>query len=76
MNIVMYSTGCPKCRILKMKLDASGLDYTINDNIDEMIELGFRELPMLSVDGELIHFTDAVRWVNEHIPAKEPETNA
>lgn len=51
-----------------MKLDASGMQYTINDDIDEMISLGFRELPMLSVDGELLHFADAVRWVNDRLP--------
>lgn len=51
-----------------MKLDASKMQYSINDNIDEMLELGFTELPMLSVDGELYHFAEAVRWVNENLP--------
>lgn len=73
MNLVMYSTGCPKCRILKMKLDASGLPFTVNDDIDEMLALGFTELPMLSVDGKLYHFADAVRWVNEQLPQPSVE---
>lgn len=70
MNIVMYSTGCPKCRILKMKLDASGLPYTIHDDIDEMMSLGFRSVPVLYVDGEFFTFQDAVRWVNDQLPPK------
>ena len=75
MNLIMYSTGCPKCRILKMKLDASGLPFSIHDDIDEMMAMGFRSVPVLSVDGKLYTFTDAVRWVNNYIAENKPVEN-
>ena len=71
MNLIMYSTGCPKCRVLKTKLDTSGLPFTVNDDIDEMMALGFRSVPVLSVDGEFYTYADAVRWVNERIQEKK-----
>ena len=73
MKIIMYSTGCPKCRILKMKLDASGLPFTVHDDIDEMMALGFRSVPVLSVDGVNYTFSDAVRWINDQLPSKPTE---
>lgn len=65
MKIVLYSTGCPKCSVLKKKLEAKGIEYTENNQVDEMVELGISHVPVLSVDGELMSFVDANKWVNE-----------
>ena len=64
MNVVLYSTGCPKCNILKKKLTEKNISYTENQNVEEMIALNINEVPVLSVDGELINFGNAVKWVN------------
>lgn len=65
MKIVLYSTGCPKCSVLKKKLEAKGIEYTENNQVNEMVELGISHVPVLSVDGELMSFVDANKWVNE-----------
>lgn len=68
-NIILYSKpGCPMCRILKIKLDQKGIGYKEHntvDSIEEMKQLGITSLPVLSVDGELFQFRQAVDWVNE-----------
>lgn len=64
MNVVLYSTGCPKCNILKKKLTEKNISYTENQNVEEMIALNINEVPVLSVDGELMNFGNAVKWVN------------
>lgn len=64
MNIVLYSTGCPKCNVLKSKLNAKGIEYTENNSVAEMTELGIAQVPVLSVDGNLMDFKEAVSWVN------------
>jgi len=64
-KIVLYSTGCPKCSILKKKLEAKGIEYIENNQVDEMVELGISHVLVLSVDGELMSFADANRWINE-----------
>ncbi len=65
MDIILYSTGCPKCKILKKKLEDKNIDYVENDDIETMISLGIEQVPVLSVDNKLFHFAEAVKWVNE-----------
>ena len=33
MDIILYSTGCPKCKILKKKLEDKNIDYVESDDI-------------------------------------------
>ena len=65
MDVILYSTGCPKCMILEKKLNQRGIKYTVNNDVDLMIEKGFTSIPMLEVDGKELQFGDAVRWLNE-----------
>ena len=60
---ILYSTGCPRCKILKKKLSEMGVEYVENNNVDEMLALGFNDVPMLSVDGKLMNFSEAVKWL-------------
>ena len=40
-----------------------GVEYVENNNVDEMLALGFNDVPMLSVDGKLMNFSEAVKWL-------------
>lgn len=62
--VTLYSNGCPRCGILKKKLNDKGVNYTIVSDEDEMIAKGFKTVPMLEVDGELMDFGSAVKWTN------------
>lgn len=62
-NIILYSTGCPRCAILKKKLAEKGIDYTENNSIDEMLALGIMTVPVLAVGEEMKSFTEAVAWL-------------
>ena len=64
-SIVLYSTGCPKCSILKKKLEEKQIPYDMVTDVEEMLALGISEVPVLSVNGELMSFPNAVKWVNE-----------
>jgi len=68
--VVLYSTDCPQCKVLKHKLDAKHIDYTVNSSVEEMMSLGIMQVPVLSVDGELLVFGKANEWVNRY-PTKE-----
>lgn len=65
MSIILYSTGCPKCKVLKSKLEDKGIEFVENDSVEEMTELGITQVPVLSVCGALLDFKKAVTWVNE-----------
>lgn len=64
MNVILYSTGCPKCVVLKNKLTSKGIGYKEVNDIEYMTELGFMEVPVLEVDGERMNFVEANDWVN------------
>ena len=38
-NIVLYSTGCPNCKALKLLLKKAGVTYTENNSMDDMLAL-------------------------------------
>ena len=64
--ITVYTTAtCPRCKVLKTKLEQKGIPY--EECLDEakMQELGIQSIPMLSVDGQLLDFSQAVKYVNE-----------
>jgi glutaredoxin len=63
-EVVLYSTGCPKCRVLKSKLSDNGIDYKENTNVGDMIKLGIEQVPVLSIDGVLYDFKQAVNLIN------------
>lgn len=65
MAITLYSTGCPKCKVLKKKLEEKGIKYTENNSVDEMLSLGISQVPVLSVNNKLLDFSTANDWVNQ-----------
>ncbi len=64
MAVTLFSTGCPKCNVLKQKLDTKGVQYDISSDVDKMMELGFMAAPILDVDGNYMEFSEAIKWVN------------
>jgi len=64
-EIILYSTGCPKCEVLKKKLTDKQISYKENSDTDTMIELGIDQVPVLSVNGVLLTFSEAIKWINK-----------
>ena len=65
MDIVLYSTGCPRCQLLEKVLDEKNVAYTKETSVDKMIAMGFSQVPILEVDGKRMDYQDAVDWVME-----------
>lgn len=60
-DVVVYSkNNCPKCNDLKKALDESCINYTEvkvdydNSARDEVIEAGFRSMPVVKKNGEWV----------------------
>ncbi len=62
--IKLYSTNCPKCKVLEMKMKQKNIDYEVSTDVQEMLSLGIKSAPVLQVEENLLQFTDAVKWVN------------
>ena len=64
MNI-LYSTNCPKCKVLETKLKNKNIEFEICNDIDLMLSKGIQQAPYLEIDNELMDFSNAIKWVNE-----------
>lgn len=65
MKVILYSTHCPKCNVLKAKLDQKGISYNEVDNVDIMLEKGFISVPKLEINETVYDFKEAVAWIGE-----------
>ena len=54
-----------KYLVTKSKLDSLGLSYETNTNIEEMLSLGIQSAPALSINGVLLDFGRAIKWIKE-----------
>ena len=73
-NIILYSNGCPKCKVMETKLSAKNINYVKNENVSEVANMGFQSLPVLKVDNNFLSFVEANNWVNSQVEQPlEPE---
>ena len=64
-KVILYEHGCPRCKVLKMKLDQKDINYETVSDIEVMKERGFTEAPKLEVDGVIYDFKAATEWIKE-----------
>lgn len=64
--IVLYSNHCPACGILKDKLDAKGIEYTLVDDESILNEKGLDLMPVLEVNGEYLNMGQANRFISSY----------
>lgn len=65
--ITLYSTNCPKCKVLESKLQKKDIQYETCTDTDEMLSKGIKSAPILQLDDNtILNFTQAVKWVNEY----------
>ena len=64
MEVILYSTHCPKCNVLTAKLNSKSIQYTEVTDIDVMESKGIKSVPMLEVDDQMMDYKKAVDWVN------------
>lgn len=65
MNVILYTSGCPRCNMLKKELDKNEIMYDVFDDVDKMIEMGFNEVPILEVDNTKMNYTEAIKWIKK-----------
>ena len=65
----LYSTHCPRCKVLEMKLKQKNIDFEIIDDKDKVIEIGkangIMSAPLLEINGKIYDFTQAIAEINK-----------
>ena len=62
-KVILWSTHCPRCKVLETKLKQKNIAFQENTNVDEMTTRGFKEAPKLEVGGIVLDFKQAVEWL-------------
>ena len=62
-TVILYAHGCPRCKVLQMKLDKAGIQYKTVSDVEIMKAKGFMEAPKLEVNGRIMGFEEAVAWL-------------
>ena len=61
----LFTIDCPKCKILEKKLSQANIEYEVCKDREIIISKVFNSMPVLDVDGQIMSFGEAVKWVNE-----------
>lgn len=64
-KVILYTTHCPKCKVLETKLKQLNIDYQIIEDEKIMMDKGFMEAPKLEVDGEVMNYITAINWLKK-----------
>lgn len=64
MKIILYTTHCPKCRVVETKLSQKGIKYESCEDVEIMRQKGISTLPVLEINGVFYNFKDAVNYIN------------
>lgn len=64
--MILYTIGCPRCNVLKRKLDELNLKYIIQNDENIIISEGLDEMPVLEIeDGRRMGFSEAIEWLKK-----------
>lgn len=56
--------NCPKCKMLKQKLEDKHIEVEIINDYDVLCEKGIESVPVLEVDGEKMNYARANTYIN------------
>ena len=68
MKITLWSTNCPKCNVIKKKLEQKGIKFDLVEDTDKVLEFGklnkVMSAPILVIDDQIMDFKAANDWIN------------
>lgn len=73
MKITLWSTNCPKCNVIKKKLEQKCIKFDLVEDTDKVLEFGklnnIMSAPLLEVENgvhKVYTFKDAVDFINSY----------
>lgn len=64
---ILYTTHCPRCEVLKKKLEQSNIEFVEETDLNTMLDLNIKAAPMLQLEGDktLLDFSAALKWLKD-----------
>ena len=70
MNVILYSTHCPKCKSIQKTMDLKKISYQIVDDKDLVLqkatEFATNYIPFAIIDGVFFDSNNFKKWVEEY----------
>lgn len=64
-KVILYTTHCPKCKVLETRLRQAHVEYEIIEDENVMLDKGFMEAPMLQINDDLFDYSQAMKEVDK-----------
>ena len=71
-DVILYSNGCPKCKVIKMKLEEKAVNFIETSDEQKVASMGYQTFPILQVNETIMDFKDANDWINRR---EKPNAN-
>lgn len=65
MDIILYTTKCPLCLRLEKVLIDKKIKYKTFSDVEKMIKLGLKNVPVLQVNGKIMNLKEAIDWLDK-----------
>ena len=63
-KVILYTTHCPRCKVLADKLSEKHITYEEFTDKQKMLEMGMDMMPVLQVGKRRYNFKEAIQFVN------------
>lgn len=64
-EVILFTTHCPKCKVLEAKLKQKNIVYEECDDMQKMKSFGIASAPILKVGEDVFDFNHAIQWINK-----------
>jgi len=66
MKIKLYSNDCPKCKILKERLDEKEIEYEEKNDTEFLKKHGIFSFPAMEIEGRILKYYEAIKWLKNN----------
>ena len=65
-HIILYSTDCPRCKLVKQMLDIHHVPYTEITDKQAILDRDFDSVPMMDVNGKMMDYSGILTWLEQN----------
>ena len=65
-DIILYSTNCIRCRLVKQMLDIHNVSYTEINDQQAFEDKELESFPVLEVDGKIMEYSTILTWLKQN----------
>lgn len=60
---ILYSSNCPKCIVLKKKLEEAKIDFETIEDEEIFNKKNIRFMPAFEYDNQIVDFNSAIKYI-------------